>query len=243
MERFSNKTLENIGYYVYGLKDPISKEYFYIGKGSANRVFSHVRQKIRDRDVDPKFDKIESLKGVGGPEIDILRHGLTEYQALLIESTLIDCLGIDQITNKVRGLDSDRFGIMSAKNIDALYKGIEFKGKEPCICFKINKAWRKQMPAVELYDVVRGDWRVNIDRARKAHFGIGVYLGIIRAIYRIDNWKKSTHHRDGKPVNPLKPLRWHFDGIVDQKMQKYLGYSLQKHPNHKVAGPLFYINC
>ena len=141
MERFSNKTLENIRYYVYGLKDPISKEYFYIGKGSANRVFSHVRQKIRDRGVDPKFDKIESLKGIGGPEIDILRHGLSEYQALLIESTLIDCLGIDQITNKVRGLDSDRFGIMSAKNIDALYKGIEFKGKEPCICFKINKAW------------------------------------------------------------------------------------------------------
>ena len=90
LEKFSNKTLEKIGHYVYGLMDPLSKEYFYIGKGSGNRVFSHVRQKIRQKDIDPKFDIIERLKEFGGPEIIILRHGLSEYQALLIESTIID---------------------------------------------------------------------------------------------------------------------------------------------------------
>ena len=243
MEKFSSKTLENIKYYVYGLWDPFSKEYFYIGKGSGNRVFSHVRQKIRDRDKDPKFDRIEKLKAVGGPEINILRHGLTEYEAFLIESTIIDVLGVDQIANKVRGLDSQRFGIMSAKNLDAQYKGIEFRGKEPSICFKINKAWRKQMSVDDLYNVVRGDWRVNINRAKKARFGIGVYHGIIRAIYKIENWEKSTHHRDGRQVDPAKPQRWHFKGVVDERMQKYVGYSLLKHPNHKVTGPLFYINC
>jgi uncharacterized protein len=243
LEKFSNKTLEKIGYYVYGLVDPLSKEYFYIGKGSGNRVFSHVRQKIRQKDIDPKFDIIERLKEFGGPEIIILRHGLSEYQALLIESTIIDVLGVNQMANKVRGLDSDRFGIMSATNLDSQYKGIEYKGKEQCICFKINKAWRKQMTDNELYDVIRGNWRVNIERARSARFGVGVYHGIIRAIYKIENWSESTHHRNGEPVDPLKPKRWHFSGLKDLEMQKYIGFSLQKHPNHKVSGPLFYINC
>ena len=33
---------------------------------------------------------INSLKDKGGPEIDIIRHGLNEYEALLLESALID---------------------------------------------------------------------------------------------------------------------------------------------------------
>ena len=43
---FNRNTIDNLKFYVYGLKDPFSNKYFYIGKGKANRVFSHVNQKI-----------------------------------------------------------------------------------------------------------------------------------------------------------------------------------------------------
>ena len=33
MERFSNKTIEKLQYYVYALIDPRDKKIFYIGKG------------------------------------------------------------------------------------------------------------------------------------------------------------------------------------------------------------------
>lgn len=42
MDRFSEKSLLSLGdYYVYGLIDPRSKQIFYIGKGTKNRVLEH----------------------------------------------------------------------------------------------------------------------------------------------------------------------------------------------------------
>ena len=240
MKRFSRKTIEAAKHYVYGLRYPGSKKYFYIGKGWGNRVFSHTNQKIRKGIDDQKFEIIDQLRAKGGPEIDIIRHGLSEYQALLLESTIIDVLSVDQISNKVRGIDSDRFGLMSPKNLDALYKGVEFKTKHPCICFKINKRWGKNMSNKALYDSIRGNWRVNIERANKATYGIGVCFGIIRGIYKIHGWEKVEKNREGMFLNLP---RWRFIGTKDHPMEKYLGYSLAKHPNHQVRGPLFYINC
>ena len=70
----------------------LKNDYFYIGKGLGNRVFSHVQQKIKKGIKDPKFEIINSLRNFGGPEIDIIRHGLNESEALLLEAALIDVL-------------------------------------------------------------------------------------------------------------------------------------------------------
>ena len=44
IKSFSSKTIETIGYYVYGLRYPTQKKYFYIGKGKNNRVFQHIKK-------------------------------------------------------------------------------------------------------------------------------------------------------------------------------------------------------
>lgn len=51
------------------------------------------------------------------PEIDILRYGLDKKTAEVIESAAIDLLGLDIITNKNKGRDSQR---MSVKKIESL---------------------------------------------------------------------------------------------------------------------------
>ena len=54
---FNRNTIDNLKFYVYGLKDPFTNKYFYIGKGKANRVFSHVNQKIKRGIDDPKYER------------------------------------------------------------------------------------------------------------------------------------------------------------------------------------------
>ena len=41
---------------------------------------------------DPKFEVINSLRKVGGPEVDIIRHLVNQTEALLLEAALIDVL-------------------------------------------------------------------------------------------------------------------------------------------------------
>ena len=236
MKKFSPKTINSLKYYIYGFKYPNDDQnYFYIGKGKGNRVFSHLFQKNKKGINDPKFDVINSLKKSGGPKVDIIRHGLNEKEAFLLEATLIDVFGIDQITNKVKGINSDEFGIMDINVIDEIYKGKEFKENISAVCFKINKAWNKGMDEELLYNKIRGNWVLNINRAKRAEYGIGVYNGLIKGIYRICNWESGR--------SSTKNKRYKFNGYKDEKMQKYRGYSLLNYPAHKVKGPLFYYNC
>ena len=235
MLKFSANTIKSLQYYVYGLRYPDDeKNYFYIGKGKGNRVFSHINQKTRRSIKDPKFDIIEPLRKIGGPEVDIIRHGLNEKEALLLEAALIDVFNVKQITNKVKGIDSDKFGIMSIKNIESNYKGKDFTLGVSAVCFKINQAWHKNMDEEHLYNKTRGNWALNLKRAEKAEYGIGVHNGVIRGIYKICNWEKGR--------SSTRSHRYFFNGYKEEKMNKYIGYSLINHPGHAVRGPLFYYN-
>ena len=51
--------------------------------------------------------------------IDILRHGLTPEEALVVESAAIDLLGLDDLANRVRGQHSRDLGRTSVDAINA----------------------------------------------------------------------------------------------------------------------------
>ena len=93
-------TSKSIGVYVYVLVDPLDNVPFYVGKGKGDRVFSHVksverriakRQPVTMTGKDLKI--LEILTRKEGPNEVlhyIVRYGLTNDQALAIESVLID---------------------------------------------------------------------------------------------------------------------------------------------------------
>ena len=55
---------------------------------------------------------------------------------------------------------------------------------------KINKRYRRDMSATELYDVVRGIWRASLNsiKRRKVEYVFGVYNQLIVAVYKPDEW-------------------------------------------------------
>jgi uncharacterized protein len=89
IKEFSNAVCERIGYYVYFLKDPRNNNIFYVGKGTGNRIFQHVLCAIDSVD---KSDKLDLIREIGSEKVlhYILRHNLTEDEALALESACID---------------------------------------------------------------------------------------------------------------------------------------------------------
>ena len=118
--------------------------------------------------------------------------------------------------------------------VEANYKGKDFDADISAVCFKINQAWHKDMTEEHLYNQVRGNWVLNINRAKKAEYGIGVCDGVIRGIYKICNWERGR--------SSTRSHRYFFNGYKEEKMQRYVGYNLANHPGHAVRGPLFYYN-
>ena len=115
-----NEVWESLGFYVYAYVDPTNLEIRYIGKGSGNRALSH----LDSSEESEKFEWIQGLKTGGKePRIDIIARNLTEENALLIERSLIDVIGLGhgKLTNKVRGHDvqSGRESIQEIARVSA----------------------------------------------------------------------------------------------------------------------------
>ena len=105
---------EQLGYYVYLYIDPRTGRPFYIGKGTGARALSH----LTETGESEKNEIIQQIRAQGlEPQIEILRYGLTENEALLLEAALIDFAGVDHLANRVRGEHSRTFGRVSLTDL------------------------------------------------------------------------------------------------------------------------------
>lgn len=88
-------------YYVYQLLDPRTNLPFYVGKGTGNRAYSH--NKFKDGNNNVYKDRyIRSIRRIGlEPIVDIIQHFDNERDAYNYEETLIESIGLDNLTNLV----------------------------------------------------------------------------------------------------------------------------------------------
>lgn len=233
---FTQSVIEKLGYYVYFLLDPRDNKIFYVGKGIGNRVFQHLAC-AQDLNIEnAKFDTIRDIIQSGNPVHHyILRHGLTEEVAFEIEASIIDFVGIDNLSNKVNGHYSDDYGIKTTDEITAMYNAEELSTNEPIILININRLYRRDMTEQELYDSTRKSWVMG-ERRRKAKYAIATYRGLTREVYEIADWFPSIV--DGK-------TRWGFNGTkASAEIQKTLRYkSIAGFIKQGAANPIKYINC
>ena len=233
---FSQAVIENLGYYVYFLRDPRNKEVFYVGKGTGNRVFQHLAAAIETEEESERLDRIREIRG-SGAEVEhyILRHGLTEASAFEVEAAIIDFIGLGSLTNLMSGIYTSDFGMKTASEIFAQYEAAELVAKEPLILVNLNRLYRRDMSPIELYEATRKAWVVG-QRRESALYAVPHYRGLTREVYRIDEWHLSPE--DGRN-------RWAFTGsLAPENVRALYRYkSVKTLFRHGEANPIKYVNC
>ncbi len=241
--KLSSRVRDSLRYYVYAYLDPRNDKPFYIGKGRGGRILSHLRG------GEPRKARIlRELKRLGlKPRIDVLRYGLTEKEALLVEATAIDLLGVPQLTNRVRGHGTRDGSRARIEEIVARLNAKSAKIRDAVVLIVINKQYREGLTREQLYDATRAAWVVNPSR-HPAQFALSVFRGVVREVYEIERWLPGgstmrTTEDSGRPRRERG--RWEFVGrLAEERIRRrYLGRSVADYFKPGAANPIQYVNC
>ncbi len=241
--KLSSTMIESLKHYVYIYINPDDKKIFYVGKGSGNRALKLYNRNDKCKKI------LDELQECGKePIIEILVHGLQDdIEAKKIEAATIDLIGIDNLTNEVRGWESVEFGRMKLDELIAAYEKEKAVIDDPVILIRINQLYHYGMSDAELYDATRGIWKVGEDRD-DAVYAFAVYGGIVREVYKIREWLPAgtTLYKTRPEINDYADQeRWEFVGEVaeDAIRRKYLLKSVEEYfPNH-AQNPIRYVKC
>jgi hypothetical protein len=160
---------------------------------------------------------------------------------LEVEAALIDCF--PGLTNEISGCNSDR-GVI---NTETLIKKLsvetyERDPKDSYILIKTSHVAiensRKEHPEASeeelIYHAVRGEWKLNLNNAKKYSYVVGAINGIVVGCYRNCKWKKND-----------SGMRVLFEGekADDEFSKKYLGKRIPDEFRLKgAANPCMYVN-
>ena len=231
------------------LIDPADNKPFYIGKGVQNRVFNHLDCALTDLDViNAKYDTIRRIQNDGHHVTHVIvRHGLTEDQAFLVEASLIDALqhcGFD-LSNLVSGHNSIEKGLMTAEEICRIYNAQPLNAMpDDCIIININRKYERASGANAIYDATKGTWAINKNKVLnkdgtiKRKYVLSEYRGLIVEVFEVERWYTKTRgytpksKRHGQTRQGLA-----FEGIVAPSHIRtmYLNKSIAHHKKRGAA--------
>ena len=248
---FDEKTEEKLKYYVYGLINPLDGKLFYVGKGTGNRVFMHLKDAIKEDSSNLKLDIIRSVISEGR-EIKhlILRHGLSEKEAFEVESTLIDFGDYFKynFSNIVAGTNSDKRGIMTSNEIIRKYNSKPLKELlHPVIIININKKYNRGINPEEIYKATKEAWVIGDNKTNIVKYALAEFEGIIIEVYKIKDWyrvkpKDFNDRNNDFKIKANSTVRWGFDGYVAEKSVRtiYLNKSIAHVKKQGAANPIRY---
>jgi hypothetical protein len=247
--KFSASTTAQLGHYVYALVDPRDEAIFYVGKASANnRAFNHLRSVTGEEE---KQTRIRDIRAAGfEPAVEILRYGLSSADASLeVEAALIDALGLENLTNKVRGHGVDR-GRQTANEVERLHgsKPVAVETiRESLMMFFISQTYSPTKSELELYDCVRQFWSRVSPKTRTPSpttgklpypLALGVVDSVVVRAYEVAAWFPAgttfSSRSSAKPSN-----RWEFVGRLLED-HRLVGRRLTKDGHDLPANQLGY---
>jgi len=244
MNRFSKLASNLLKSYVYVLTDPFTNGVFYVGKGTGpNRPFTHLHAKNM-KSGDPTAEKIKEIRARGrDPVVEIVRYGLDARSAFLVESALIDTLGLNNLTNDIRGHGSIQRGRIPADVLNRQLDGKPINWEDIEVSGILFYAHQAQTQALDLYDGVRGNWPLNKkkimerdDSGRlKYRYAFAMRHSEILEIYEILDWYPACTTVSSRSPKSYRRPRWEFIGkyVEEKEIRRYKNRIL-----HKAGKPL-----
>lgn len=225
------RVVEALGHYVYMLKDPRDEEIFYVGRGVGSRLFAHEAEALKSARGSEKLDRIRSIHAaklrVG---YLILRYGLSEENAMLVESVAIDLLRSTGggLENEIKGYGSGLYGLRKLDDVvlEHAAEPLQEIGNR-CVVININKTYEGDEDRSKIYEAVRSSWviakeRIGPPKNPKLKYVLAEHRQIIVEVYRVDEWFKVKDH-NSRP-------RWAFNGEVAEEgvRKQYLHKKVEK---------------
>lgn len=222
---FKQSVIEGLKCYVYALVDPRDNCIFYVGKGSGNRVYQHAQAAIESDSQSLKLSTIREIKNCGlRVKYYIIRHNLTDQEAYLVESSIIDLLTYPAfnkeniLTNIVSGHHQWNEGIKTDEEINILYDcpKIEPIPGDRLLLVSLNKSY-KQSKAYGVYrrandyESARKYWAISANKANNIDYILGVYRGVVRIVIDVKSHSSCEVAEDG---TIFKKPRFAFEGDI-----------------------------
>lgn len=237
---FKQSVIEGLKCYVYALIDPRDNCIFYVGKGTGNRVYRHAQAALRDDSQSLKLSTIREIIALGlEVKYYIIRHNMTEREAYLVESSIIDLLTYPSfnknnvLTNIVSGHHHWNEGIKTDAEINILYDcpKIDPIPGDRLLLVSLNRSY-KQLTASGVYrrandyESARKYWAIAPDKADRIDYILGIYKGIVRIVIDVKGKSLCSVAEDG---TVFKKPRFAFEGDIVQD-SPYLNTDVTDYP-------------
>lgn len=198
-----------IGHYVYLYLDPDTGAPLYVGKGQGQRILAHL---VADGDCD-KGRKMRAMRNAGKqPVLRFVRHGLSAAEALLVEASLIDVFGLDNLLNKVAGQGSVARGSISFEQLRANHVREPISIADPVVMIRVFRTFRFDMSAEELFEATCGTWKTGAGRDQ-VRYALAVHDDIVHEVFEIESWQhRCTRRYRTRDLGGLDTSRWEFNG-------------------------------
>lgn len=238
-EKFEQKVIKELRYYVYRLVNPSNGKTFYIGKGKGNRVFDHVNEKpiyneegVKLTKTESKLETIQKIRKEGLEVIHIIhRHDMDNYTALEVEAALIDAY--PGITNIQNGHRSNKVGVMNSSQVIKEYQAKKTPlNKHKLMVISVNVSANESGRST--YSAVRFAWWLGktktAARAKRADYVLAVERGLVIGVFKPTEWLPATKKNFEKrgqdfPFQEDMGDRWAFYGeeAPDNVKKLYMG--------------------
>jgi hypothetical protein len=220
--------------YVYLLIDPRTGRPFFVGRGRGDRCFRHVREArsnsgAKAGDKYPMLDRIRAIEEQGRTvRIDVLRYGLSREEALMVEASVSDALGLGP--TELGGQRRPAVEVSSR-----LAKRVKFKRAHQVVICRVGP-----IGVDPDYQTARHGWRIgqrwtDPTSVRSPKWAVLVVGDLVTGVHRIEGWVPS----DGRG-----PGRHSFTGPPDKELEKrYVGKSVAPYLGTASQSPVTYVWC
>jgi len=230
------KFLRDLKSYVYvycEINDENKRLPIYIGKGKSDRFFSHLNDLSDLSNL--KNKKIYSLLSENRLGIDLLAYGLDDQTALTVESACIDLMGINNLTNIVRGQGDNvkRVPLNELTNL-LTEKTIRVAPEHKGVSILINRDYRPTFGDLEIFEITRGIWTQKmVTISKDAKYAYATFKGVVKEVYEIHSWVPAgTQEYFTRSIDPtrLEKARWEFVGRKASKELRdlYVGKIIER---------------